>query len=228
MRHWKYAAAALSLAAIAAWISYNDGLFVARLAGNHDRQAFAYPLLPDGLIVICLLALVEAARAGVPRSRWAQAGLVLGIGMTLAMNAGAGVAHSALDAVIDGLVPVVFFIAVEVVLWHVRHGRPSDHSHYGDRVTSGAVPASAFEAAKARMRQAAQLGFRYSDNQAADDFGLKRAAVTEARRQVAEESPAAVPQPPAAGASGRDGDPPLLPATTDLPAGAGLNGSAGG
>ena len=120
---WQYAAAALTLAGIAAWVSYNDGLFVARLAGNHDVQAFAYPLLPDGLIVVCLLALVEAARAGVKRSRWAQAGLVLGIAMTLSMNAGAGVAHSVLDAVLDGLVPVVFFIAVEVVLWHVRRGR---------------------------------------------------------------------------------------------------------
>ena len=113
---WQYAAAALTLAGIAAWVSYNDGLFVARLAGNHDVQAFAYPLLPDGLIVVCLLALVEAARAGVKRSRWAQAGLVLGIAMTLSMNAGAGVAHSVLDAVLDGLVPVVFFIAQ--ITWH--------------------------------------------------------------------------------------------------------------
>jgi hypothetical protein len=127
---WQYALAGLFIASIAAVISYNDGLFVARLAGNHDRQAFLYPLLPDGLIVVCLLALVEGARMVKPeRSGWASAGLVLGIGMTLAMNAGAGIAHSVLDAVIDGLVPVVFFIAVEVVLWHVRRGR-------------GAVPAA--------------------------------------------------------------------------------------
>ena len=122
-RTWHYAVAGLFIAAIAAVISYNDGLFVARLAGNHDRQAFLYPFLPDGLIVVGLLALLEAARRGIPRSRWATGAVLLGVAMTLAMNAGAGVAHSALDAVMDGLVPVAFFVAAEVVLWHVRRGR---------------------------------------------------------------------------------------------------------
>ena len=120
---WQYATAGLFIASIAAVISYNDGLFVARLAGNHDRQAFLYPFLPDGLIVVGLLALLEAARRGIPRSRWATGAVLLGIGMTLAMNAGAGIAHSVLDAVLDGLVPVTFFVAAEVVLWHVRRGR---------------------------------------------------------------------------------------------------------
>ena len=201
---WQYAAAALTLAGIAAWVSYNDGLFVARLAGNHDVQAFAYPLLPDGLIVVCLLALVEAARAGVKRSRWAQAGLVLGIAMTLSVNAGAGVAHSVLDAVLDGLVPVVFFIAVEVVLWHVRRGRDSGTKTAISFPQPGMVPSTAFNAAKARMLEADRHGFRYSNNEAAADFGLKRAEVTEARRQVAAESPAVDPPFGTAGASGRD------------------------
>src|SRR5215469_4452742 len=122
-RSWRYAAAGLFIAAIAAVISYNDGLFVARLAGNHDHQAYLYPLLPDGLIVVCLLALLEAARAQLPRSRWAMGGLLLGAVLTLSMNVYAGLAHSVLDAVIDGFVPVIFFVACEVVLWHVRRGR---------------------------------------------------------------------------------------------------------
>jgi hypothetical protein len=120
---WQYAAAGLFIAGIAAVVSYRDGLFVARLAGNHDDQAYLYPFLPDGLIVVCLLALYEASRARVKRSRWAMGGLVLGIALTLAQNVYAGLAHSILDAVLDGMVPVVFFIAVEVVLWHVRRGR---------------------------------------------------------------------------------------------------------
>ena len=130
---WQYATAGLFIAGIAAVISYGDGLFVARLAGN-DWQASLYPLLPDGLIVVSLLALREAAQDEVPRSAWAQLGLILGITVSLALNVGAGlalsfpedragVAHSPLDAILLGMVPVYFFITVEVVLWHVRRGR---------------------------------------------------------------------------------------------------------
>ena len=198
---WQYATAGLFIAGIAAVVSYRDGLFVARLAGNHDDQAYLYPFLPDGLIVVCLLALYEASRARVPRSRWAMGGLVLGITLTLAQNVYAGLAHSILDAVLDGMVPVVFFIAVEVVLWHVRRGRGAVESSVprgSPAAQPRTVPSSSFNAAKARMRQADGLGFRYTDNQAHDDYGLTRAQVTKARREVAEERSRGVPASPAA------------------------------
>jgi hypothetical protein len=206
---WQYAAAAVTLAGIAAWVSYNDGLFVARLAGNHDVQAFAYPLLPDGLIVVCLLALVEAARAGVKRSRWAQAGLVLGIAMTLSVNAGAGVAHSALDAVLDGLVPVVFFIAVEVVLWHVRRGQ-------GVRGTSPAASPGASGGASLPGLRELQRDY---------ECGMPVARKIQAALAAHAGPPAGSPTHPAAGASGRDvtmGTPPA----PSVPAA--LNGHARG
>lgn len=172
---WRYATAGLFIACIAAVISYNDGLFVARLAGNHDHQAYLYPLLPDGLIVVCLLALVEGARSKPPeRSGWATAGLVLGIGLTLAMNAGAGIAHSVLDAVIDGMVPVVFFIAVEVVLWHVRRGRPKATTNRDFLSQGGTVPSSGFEAAKASMAATAAAGNPWSKNALRARFGVTR------------------------------------------------------
>ena len=114
------------IAAIAAVVSYNDGLQVARLAGAFGRVAYLYPLLPDGLIVICLIALYEGARMAPPeRPGWASAGLVLGAGLTLAQNVGAGAATGVLLAVIDGFVPVVFFVAAEVLIWTIRHGRPA-------------------------------------------------------------------------------------------------------
>jgi len=101
-------------------------------------------------------------------------------------------------------VPVVFFIAVEVVLWHVRRGRGEGAQGTSPAASPGTVPSSAFNAAKARMLEADRHGFRYSNNEAAADFGLKRAEVTEARRQVAAESPAVDPPFGTAGASGRD------------------------
>ena len=113
------------IAAIAAVVSYSDGLQVARLAGATGRVAYLYPLLPDGLIVICLIALYEGARmTPAKRPGWASAGLVLGAGLTLAQNVGAGAATGVLLAVIDGFVPVVFFVAAEVLIWTIRHGRP--------------------------------------------------------------------------------------------------------
>jgi len=214
-RSWQYAAAGAVLAGIAAVISYNDGLFVARLAGNHDHQAFLYPLLPDLMIVVCLLALLEAARAGVPRSGWATAGLVLGAGLTLAMNVGAGIAHSELDAVMDGFVPVIFFVACEVVLWHVRRGRAGSDTSGAPATSRRSVPSGNFEAAKLSMRETAAAGNPWSRNQLQSQFGLSRAEATKLWQPY--QSPAEV-RPPAPSAGSR------LPAGSDPPAPAGGGG----
>ena len=176
-----YVVTGVLFAGICAWISYNDGLFVARLAGNHDALAYFYPLLPDGLIVLCLLALAEAARAGTPRSRWAVGGLLLGIALTLAMNTYAGIEHSVLDAVLDGMVPVVFFIAAEVVLWHVRHGRPVPAAGKA----RGAVPSSVTEAARMRLQLAAEHGFKVTPEDTRKRWGLTRAAARELHAEFA-------------------------------------------
>ena len=197
-RGWPYVVTGTAFAGICAWISYNDGLFVARLAGNEGSIAFFYPLLPDGLIVLCLLALAEAGQMSEKRSRWAVAGLRLGIALTLAMNVYAGVVHSVLDAIIDGFVPVVFFIAAEVVLWHVRRARSAPAGDVAGEILTdgpagppatqgGTVPSSSFEAAKARMREAMDRRFRYSDNEARADFGLTRAEAAKARKEAAAE-----------------------------------------
>ena len=194
---WQYAAVGLAIAAVAAVISYRDGLFVARLAGNHDNQAYLYPFLPDGLIVVCLLALYEASRARVARSRWAMSGLVLGITLTLAQNVYAGLAHSILDAVLDGMVPVVFFIAVEVVLWHVRRGRGAGAQERPPATN----PASAV-ASLPKMREIQQ-------RQGCSPTTAKKIRA-ELQRFTAS-SPAGVPHPKPAGASGRDSGVPPAP-----------------
>jgi len=193
---WRYAAAGLFIASIAAVISYNDGLFVARLAGNHDNQAYAYPPLADGLIVVCLLALLEAARAKVDRSKWAMFGLLLGAALTLSMNVYAGLAHSVLDAVIDGFVPVIFFVACEVVLWHVRRGRGAVPQGEDSRGSPATRPASvAASLPKTREIQGRQ--------QCSPTTAKKiRAEVA----RFARESPAGL-ETPSAGASGRDATP---------------------
>ena len=164
-----------AIAAIAAVISYNDGLFVARLAGNHGWTGYLYPLLPDGLIVVCLAALYEAAQRKLNRPRWATAGLVLGISLTLAQNTGAGAAHGVLDALMDGMVPVVFFVAVEVLIWHVRAGRvttPGRHDH--PMATDGQLPRDWLDETIRALRS------QRSERETADALGISRGRVATA------------------------------------------------
>ena len=125
-----------------------------------------------------------------------------------------------LDAVLDGLVPVVFFIAVEVVLWHVRRGRGE-----GAQVTSPAasprmVPSDNLAAAKACYAATAAAGNALSQNQLTARFGITRAEA----RGIAQGTPAVRPSS-AAGASGRDAMMGHPPAPSVPPA---LNGRSHG
>jgi hypothetical protein len=165
-----------TLAAMAAVISYNDGLFLVRLAGNHDRLAYLYPFLPDWLIVICLIALLAATG---DRPKWPTFGLLLGIALTLAMNVAAGVAHSPLDAVVDGFVPVVFFVAVEVFIGYVRRGREGGSPRASRPLAASTVPSTVLEAAEVSMAVTARAGNPLSRNQLQERFGLSRKAATE-------------------------------------------------
>jgi len=103
--------------------SYFDALFVAREAGTIGRTAYLVPLFGDGLILLSSTALYAAARAGARRPGWATAGLIIGIAVTVAMNVAAGVAHSWADALVDALAPIVFLIALEVLIYLFRLGR---------------------------------------------------------------------------------------------------------
>lgn len=197
-RSWPYIIVGVVFAGVLGWISYTDALFVTRLAGNDGGIAYAYPTVPDGLLFFSLLALTEAARAGADRPRWATAGLVLGAAMTLAANAGAGLGHSILDAVIDGLVPVCFFIAVEIVLWHVRHGRAGSDTGATRPGSARSVPATVLEAAKLSMAETHAAGNPLSRNQLQKRWGLSRSDADEIWQPY--NTPAAVP-PAAAGAA---------------------------
>lgn len=123
------------LAAGAAIVSYNDGLFLVRLSGIAGRVAYLYPLLPDGLIIISWASVYESGLAGLrKRPAWATAGIALGACLTLGMNIGAGVLHNLLQAVVDGVVPVVLFVALEILVGLIRrgHGATADAGDDGE------------------------------------------------------------------------------------------------
>lgn len=114
------------LAIACAVISYTDGLFLVHRAGATGWVAWLYPLLPDGLIVISVASLYDASQSRARRPRWATTGLAIGAVLTLAMNVAAGLAHTEMDALVDGVVPVVFFVAVEILNGLIRRGRGGD------------------------------------------------------------------------------------------------------
>jgi hypothetical protein len=199
-RTWIAGLTMAGLAAVAAVISYTDGLYLVHLAGAHGWVALLYPLLPDGLIVISAESLYDAAHTGTGRPRWATTGILLGAALTLAMNVAAGAAHSRLDALIDGVVPVVFFVALEILIGLIRRGRGG--------VSLSPAPATCGH------RQILSL-----------DDAISQAAPVLSKRQIAaafEVSRARVDKvlPPAPNVAGAAGSPTAVPVT--------LNGSASG
>jgi hypothetical protein len=103
--------------------SFNDALIVAHHAGARGRLAYLVPLFADGLIALCSTALYAAAQAKVRRPWAAMAGLVFGIAVTVCMNVAAGAYTGVTLALIDALAPIVFLIALEILVWQFRTGR---------------------------------------------------------------------------------------------------------
>jgi len=153
-----------AFAAAAAVISYNDGLFLVRLAGTSGRLAYLYPLLPDGLIVISWTSLYEAGLTGIPRPAWATTGLILGACLTVSMNVAAGVLHNQLDALVDGVVPVVFFVALEILMGLIKRGRgsapppPSPAASGQDETAEPPDPMTTQEALRALLASTTRRG----------------------------------------------------------------------
>ena len=96
--------------------------------------------------------------------------------------------------VVVSCMPVVVlgFAAALTHLLRVPEDVAGEHLPVGDlsgspATQAGTVPSSSFEAAKARMREAADRRFRYSDNEARAGFGLTRAEAAKARKEVTAE-----------------------------------------
>jgi hypothetical protein len=122
-------AVTLLIAAGTAIVSYTHGLDVVRAAGNHGLVAGLLPLFPDGLITLSSAALFTASALGVSCG-WAWCGLVIGLGVTLAMNVLASLPPQTLalilrsgwpGGVIGALTPGVLFLSIKILEWLFRH-----------------------------------------------------------------------------------------------------------
>lgn len=108
------------IAAGAFWLSFTSLADLARRSGIAPEQAWAWPLIVDGIIVVATVAVVALSPAAQPRATWYP-------WLLLACGAAVSVAANALHAVIaaDASVPAVVAAAVAsvppVVLLAITH-----------------------------------------------------------------------------------------------------------
>ncbi len=122
------AAAVLTVAAIAAVVSYDH---IARLAlgyGQPPLAAYLLPLSIDGMVATSSLVLLRAARAGMSAPWLARAGLVLAVLATLAANVASGLPHGWPGALVAGWPAVAFVVSAETVISMSRRRCPASQA----------------------------------------------------------------------------------------------------
>lgn len=123
--HWLPAGVILAAAisAITGIVSYDHGLTVARWTGSTGLVAYLVPLVPDLMIAMSSVTLIEASAARVARPLTAMLALVAGIGWTVAQNVAAGWRNGAGGAVIAAGIPLALVVTFESLLWLLRRRR---------------------------------------------------------------------------------------------------------
>lgn len=114
------AAAVLLVAVIAAVVSF---VHIEALAATHGQAALAAWLLPvsvDGTVAAASLAMLRAARLGLPTPALARFMLGLAVLATLAANVGYGLPYGATGALISGWPAIAFIGCAELAIGMVR------------------------------------------------------------------------------------------------------------
>lgn len=124
------AAAVLLVAAIAAVVSY---VHIEDLAVTHGQTLLAAVLLPlsiDGTVAAASLAMLRAARAGLPTPRLGRFMLGLAVVATLAANVAYGIPFGVPGALLSGWPAVAFIGCTELSVGMVRKlGRAAPKVH---------------------------------------------------------------------------------------------------
>lgn len=195
------------LAGITAVVSYLHALWVVRAVGNTGLIAYLIPFVPDLMIVTSSLTLIDTIGDGVrgkarlARDGWSYASLGIGAIVTVVTNVAAGLKWVPPygGAVVAGLIPVAFMLTFETVLVRLRQADNSVPEVENFSTSSvpemgvprplvGKVPPTAFDAAAARLRFAAEHGFKITDTELRDSYLLTRLDVAKVRQLVAAES----------------------------------------
>ena len=115
----------LTVAAIAAVVSYSHIFALGRAHGQDGTAARLLPLSVDGLIAAASLVMLHAARNRIPMRRLSLSRIMLGLGVgaTIAANVAYGLPYGWLGAVVSAWPAVAFVGSVEMAVKFVRDAR---------------------------------------------------------------------------------------------------------
>jgi hypothetical protein len=113
---------AAAVSAITGYVSYEHGLYVARSTGTGGLAAYLVPLVPDLMIAMSSVTLIEASAARL-RPPAAMLALVAGIGWTVAQNIAGGWHGGIGGRIIAALIPLALVATLESLLWLLRRRR---------------------------------------------------------------------------------------------------------
>jgi Protein of unknown function (DUF2637) len=117
-------AAVLSVAGVAAIVSYSHIYELGRTHGQTGAAARPLPLSVDGLIVAASLVLLIEARAGQSGPPLARVMLGLGVAATIAANIAYGAAYGLTGAAVSAWPAVAFIGSAELLVASIRRARP--------------------------------------------------------------------------------------------------------
>lgn len=119
------AGAVFIVAAIAAVVSYIHVQHLASTRGQEWLTAMLIPLSIDGTITAASLALLYAARAGLPSPWLARVMLALGVLATIAANAIEGAAGGVVGILVSAWPAIAFIGGIELLIWAARNAQPA-------------------------------------------------------------------------------------------------------
>ena len=108
------------IAAGAFWLSFTSLADLARRSGIAPEQAWAWPLIVDGIIVVATVAVVALSPAARPRATW-YPWLLLACGAAVSVAANASHAVIAADASVPEAVAAAVASVPPVVLLAITH-----------------------------------------------------------------------------------------------------------
>lgn len=144
------AAAVLIVAAVAAAVSYVHVAVLAMRYGQPELAAYLLPVSVDGLVAVCSLVMLRAARTNVTAPWLARAGLFLAVAATVACNVGYGLPHGWAGALLSGWPAVAFVVAAETAITMTRR-KPAGHTGQANGRKVASPPADRVRPAPKRV-----------------------------------------------------------------------------
>ncbi|WP_433229294.1 DUF2637 domain-containing protein [Actinomadura formosensis] len=139
------ALAVVTVAAVAALISYAHMLDLVRSYGEAGVTARLVPFTVDGLIWAASMVILDASRRDRPIPALAGWSLAAGICATVGANVAHGAAHGPIGALVSAWPALALVGSFELLMTLTRHARPSSPGEAGGRTATERAEAACAE-----------------------------------------------------------------------------------